>query len=86
MACHWLKTSGQSELLWIVGNLNRFNEQGTVPTNSTSRDILKTQDEHAWHTAEAMALLAGIAGLFHDVGKANRLFQHKLLPRQPVER
>jgi CRISPR-associated endonuclease/helicase Cas3 len=84
VACHWLKAGGQSELLWIVGNLGRFNEQGTVPTNSTSSDILKTQDENHWHTAEAMALLAGLAGLFHDFGKANALFQHKLLPGSPL--
>lgn len=78
VACHWLKTSGQSELLWIVGNQRCFNEQGVVPTNSTSSDILKMQDENSWHTAEVMALLAGIAGLFHDLGKANWLFQGKL--------
>lgn len=80
VACHWLKHNGQNELLWIVGNANRFNEQGTVPTNRTGSDILKQQDENRWHTGEVIALLAGIAGLFHDVGKANALFQQKLLP------
>lgn len=78
VACHWLKTGGKSELLWIVGNLSCFNEQGSVPTNSTEYNILKAQDEDCWHTAEAMALLAGISGLFHDFGKANLLFQQKL--------
>lgn len=77
VACHWLKSSGP-ELCWIVGNARRFNEQGTVPTNTTGRNILRSQDENRWHSGEAMALLAGIAGLFHDVGKANRLFQEKL--------
>lgn len=31
-----------------------------------------------WRTGEDIALLAGIAGLFHDLGKANVLFQSKL--------
>lgn len=78
VACHWIKSAGQTELLWIVGNRNRFNESGSVPTNRTGRDILKSQDENQWHTAEIIALLAGLAGLFHDMGKANRLFQNKL--------
>ena len=59
----------------MVGNPRRFNAQGTVPTNSTARDVLKSQDENHWHSAEAIALMAGIAGLFHDFGKANALFQ-----------
>jgi CRISPR-associated endonuclease/helicase Cas3 len=29
-------------------------------------------------TGEDIALLAGLAGLFHDLGKANVLFQQKL--------
>ncbi len=78
VACHWLKTGGGSELLWIVGKMSKFNEQGTVPTNTTGLDVLKIRDEDNWHTAESIALLAGIAGLFHDFGKANRLFQEKL--------
>lgn len=78
VACHWIKSANRTELLWIVGRLSAFNEQGTVPTNSTGRDILWSQSENQWHTAEVISLLAAIAGLFHDFGKANLLFQDRL--------
>ncbi|MER2370136.1 type I-F CRISPR-associated helicase Cas3f [Photorhabdus laumondii] len=78
VACHWIKSGGQTELLWIVGNLRRFNSRGVVPTNTTQRDVLKSQDENHWHSVEAISLLAAIAGLFHDFGKANTLFQQGL--------
>lgn len=78
VACHWIKSSGQSELLWIVGNLRRFNATGCVPTHTTERDILKQGDENRWNSVENIALLAALAGLFHDFGKANSLFQHML--------
>ncbi len=78
VACHWIKSANHTELLWIVGRLGAYNEQGTVPTNSTGSDILRLQSENNWHTGEVIALLAAIAGLFHDFGKANLLFQEKL--------
>lgn len=78
VACHWIKKSGQTELLWIVGNLRRFNAQGRVPTNRTSRAIWKGDDGHRWQCAESIALLAAIAGLFHDFGKAGYSFQASL--------
>ncbi|QKJ85867.1 type I-F CRISPR-associated helicase Cas3 [Paramixta manurensis] len=78
IACHWLKKNGQSELMWVVGNLRRFNTQGRVPTNRTTGDILRQRSEHHWHSAESIALLAAIAGLFHDFGKAGALFQKSL--------
>ena len=78
VACHWIKGANQTELLWIVGNQRSFNRQGAVPTNATQRDILRQQDEDQWRSAECISLLAAIAGLFHDFGKANALFQQGL--------
>lgn len=78
VACHWLKKSGQSELLWIVGNPRRFNAQGRVPTHRTSRHIWISDGENRWPCAESLALLAAVAGLFHDFGKASKGFQDTL--------
>ena len=78
VSCRRFRGTQRIELEWIVGNRRKFNHDGTVPTNSTSRDILKSSGEDTWHTAEVIAIAAGIAGLFHDFGKANKLFQKKL--------
>ena len=85
VACHWIRGKNNTELCWIVGNARKFNSEGAVPTNVTRRDILKSGDENDWHTAEDMALLAGIAALFHDFGKANVLFQRKLKPKSKLK-
>lgn len=86
VACHWIKKSGQTEILWLVGNLRRFNVQGAVPTNRTSHDILRNQHESRWPGTEAIALLAAIAGLFHDFGKAGALFQDGLQAKKNKHR
>lgn len=78
VACHWIKSNNQTEILWVVGNIRKFNEKGSVPTNTTQRDILKSDSENQWNSLQAVSLLAAIAGLFHDFGKASRLFQNKL--------
>lgn len=81
VACHWIRGKDHSELMWIVGDAKRFNSQGAVPTNTTQRDVLRSQDENDWHTAEDIRLLAAMAGLMHDLGKANDAFQKKLGPK-----
>lgn len=81
VACHWIKSSNRTELLWIVGNISQFNHDGTVPTNISQRDILRSKDENQWHYLEDISILAAIAGLFHDFGKANKLFQKKIDPK-----
>ncbi|MFJ4373625.1 type I-F CRISPR-associated helicase Cas3f [Pseudomonas japonica] len=79
VACHWIRGLDHSELLWIVGDASRFNEQGAVPTNATRRDVLRKHDENDWHTAEDIRLLAQMAALLHDLGKASTAFQARLV-------
>ncbi len=78
VACHWIKSNNQTEVIWVVGNIQKFNDKGSVPTNTTQRDILKSDSENQWNSIQAVSLLAAIAGLFHDFGKASQLFQNKL--------
>jgi CRISPR-associated endonuclease/helicase Cas3 len=63
-----------------VGNKSKFDENGVVPVNSTNLNFIRNEWENSWHNIEVISLLSAIAGLFHDFGKANKLFQQKLDP------
>ncbi|KLD78543.1 type I-F CRISPR-associated helicase Cas3 [Xanthomonas hyacinthi] len=78
VACHWIRGLDHSELLWIVGDTGRFNAQGAVPTGTTTRNVLRRGDENDWHRAEDIRLLAQLAALLHDLGKASVAFQARL--------
>jgi CRISPR-associated endonuclease/helicase Cas3 len=41
VSCHWIRSRSRSELLWVVGNRDRFNAQGIVPVNLTDTEIEK---------------------------------------------
>lgn len=84
VACHWIRGKDHSELIWIVGDLRQFNAQGATPTNLTERNVLRADDENDWHTAEEIRLLASLAALFHDFGKASSTFQKKLTGNTPL--
>jgi len=78
VACHWIRGIDHSELLWTVGDASRFNAQGAVPTNTTTRNVLREQDQNDWHHGDLIRLLAAMAGLMHDLGKAIQAFQDRL--------
>lgn len=77
VACYRIRRNG-TELVWIVGTADRFNRHGATPTNTTERDVLRHKDEDDWRHGEIIRLLASMAALFHDFGKANTAFQQKL--------
>ncbi|MBF6057703.1 CRISPR-associated helicase Cas3' [Thiomicrorhabdus heinhorstiae] len=45
VSCHWLRSRSRIDLQWIVGSKQKFNEQGHVPVNYTTKDILVRYDE-----------------------------------------
>ncbi|QMT31746.1 type I-F CRISPR-associated helicase Cas3f [Alysiella filiformis] len=81
VSCHRIVTRNRTQLVWIVGSKSQFNENGFVPVNRTQKDFSIYQDNHLWQNLPVIALASAIAGLFHDFGKANDLFQQKLNPK-----
>lgn len=81
VSCHQLKSHIRTELLWIVGNRSKFNNEGIVAVNYTEQDISQFMDKNNWKTINSIKNATAIAGLFHDFGKANNLFQNKLNPK-----
>ncbi|MEY3786633.1 MAG: type CRISPR-associated helicase Cas3 [Pseudomonadota bacterium] len=82
VSCHWIRSRSRSELVWIVGNRDQFNPEGIVPVNSTEKEISQFMDKNKWQTLSVIQYASAIAGLFHDFGKANNLFQAKLVPNK----
>ncbi|MBN0987631.1 type I-F CRISPR-associated helicase Cas3f [Amphritea pacifica] len=80
VSCHWIRSRSRSDLVWVVGNKNKFNSQGVVPVNVTDSDIDQFQDKVQWQLLPVIKYAASISGLFHDFGKANKLFQKKIDP------
>ncbi len=84
VSCHWIRSRSRSELLWIVGNKAKFNEQGYVPVNKTKKSIINTHWENDWHYLPLIKALTALAALFHDWGKASEFFQYKLFQKRII--
>jgi CRISPR-associated endonuclease/helicase Cas3 len=80
VSCYWIRSRSRSELVWIVGNRSKFNQQGIVSVNTTQKNILNMQYESDWQYLPLIKSLTALAALFHDWGKASQCFQEKLDP------
>ncbi len=78
VSCHWIRGRHRSELLWIVGNRNKFNAEGLVPVNRTQKKLDQNKWENDWHYLPLIKSLVALSALLHDWGKASVLFQEKL--------
>ncbi len=78
IACHWIRSRSRSDLVWVIGNKQKFNVRGIVPVNSTTTNHTYRDDTTDWHYLPLIQSLTSIAALLHDWGKANARFQEKL--------
>lgn len=83
VSCHWIRSRSRSQFLWVVGNKTKFSNEGYVPVNTTEQSLV-IKESFALNT-EVIANLAALSGYFHDIGKANRLFQIKLGNVEQIE-
>ena len=86
VSCFWIRSRSRSELVWVVGNRQKFNELGRVPVNSTANNLLHSDWENQWHHAYSIQVMAALAALMHDLGKATVGFQKKLQPVNGVNK
>lgn len=84
VACYWTHGKNRTDLVWIVGDKSQFNREGRVPTNRSKRDVLRQQDEDGWVYAHSIQIMAALAALLHDIGKATIGFQSKLKQESAV--
>ena len=83
VSCHWIRSRARSELVWVVGNCSKFNLEGRVPVNRTQNAAANSSAyENNWQHAHSMQVVAVLAALLHDIGKATIGFQNKLLNSQ----
>lgn len=85
VACHWMRSRRRTDLMWIVGNRNQFNEEGKVPVNRTKRKMIEIEQEKDWTYLTFMKGITAMAALLHDWGKSSYLFQKKLTVKSSVK-
>ncbi|MFT7388492.1 MAG: CRISPR-associated endonuclease/helicase Cas3 [Candidatus Endobugula sp.] len=39
VSCHWLRSRSRSDLVWVVGQRDKFNSEGLVPVNVTEKEV-----------------------------------------------
>jgi len=85
VSCHRIRTRSRSELFWVVGNRERFNEDGIVPVHRTQKTILDKYKESDWKYLPLIKSLTALSALLHDWGKSTALFQEKLKPNSKIK-
>src|SRR5690606_40554971 len=69
VSCHWIRGRRRSELLWIVGNRNKFNSEGIVPVNSTRKKLDQNKWENNWHYLPLIKALVAVRSEERRVGR-----------------
>lgn len=66
VSCRWIRSRNRSELVWMVGDRSRFNQEGVVPVNYTQKNIRHDEWENDWLHLPEIKALSAVAALLHD--------------------
>ena len=64
VSCRWIRSRNRSQLLWVVGNRDKFNEEGLVPVNTTRKNILHNEWEGGWPYLSLLKAVVAVAAFF----------------------
>ncbi|MCH4187610.1 MAG: type I-F CRISPR-associated helicase Cas3f [Megasphaera sp.] len=84
VACHWIRSRSRSDVVWIVGDRDKFNSAGLVPVNATRKNLQHLEWENDWLYLPHIKVLSAMTALLHDWGKANDFFQNKLEKQEKI--
>lgn len=78
VACHRIRGTHHTELVWIVGNRRQFDAFGNVPVNRTQRELHREDWEDDWRFLPLIQVMVALSALLHDLGKSWDHFQTML--------
>ena len=64
VSCHWIRSRSRSELVWVVGNRNKFDEDGRVPATVHRHALTVPTVQLRQNGQERVAVIAQLAREF----------------------